>query len=66
MIVDHAADCRYGEDGRVIAVKASDPDHPEGAIKDVKCKMVIADPSYFPDKVKKVGQVSKRILKYNH
>lgn len=41
----------YGDDGRVVAVKASDPDDPEGAIKDVKCKMVIGDPTYFPDKV---------------
>jgi Rab GDP dissociation inhibitor len=56
----------YGDDGRVVGVKASDPDDPEGAIKDVKCKMVIADPSYFPDKVKKVGQVVRAICILDH
>lgn len=56
----------YGDDGRVVAIKASDPDDAEGAMKDVKCKMVIADPSYFPDKVKKVGRVVRAICILDH
>jgi len=58
--------CVYGDDGRVVAVKASDPDHPEGAIADVKCKMVIADPSYFPDKCKTIGRVIRSICILDH
>jgi len=43
----------YGPDGNVIGVKS------EGEI--AKCKIVIGDPSYFPTKVKKVGQVASCI-----
>jgi len=43
----------YGGDGKVVGVKS------EGEI--AKCKLVIGDPSYFPDKVKKVGQVASCI-----
>jgi len=43
----------YGSDGKVIGVKS------EGEV--AKCKLVIGDPSYFPDKVKKVGQVASCI-----
>jgi len=39
----------YDSDGKVGGVKS------EGEV--AKCKIVIGDPSYFPDKVKKVGQV---------
>lgn len=39
----------YGPDGKVVGVKS------EGEV--AKCKFVIGDPSYFPQKVKKVGQV---------
>ena len=38
-----------GDDGKVAGVKS------EG--ETVKCKMVVADPSYFPDKCKEVGKV---------
>jgi len=41
------------ENGVVVGVKS------EGEI--AKCKFVIGDPSYFPDKVKKVGQVVSAI-----
>jgi len=41
------------EDGKAVGVKS------EGEI--AKCKLVIGDPSYFPDKVKKVGQVASCI-----
>ena len=39
----------YDENGQVCGVKS------QGEI--ARTKMVIGDPSYFPDKVKKVGQV---------
>jgi len=31
-----------------------------------KCKCVIADPSYFPDKVEQVGQVARMICILDH
>jgi len=43
----------YGADGKVVGVKS------EGEV--AKCKFVIGDPSYFPEKVKKVGQVASCI-----
>jgi len=43
----------YGPDGKVVGVKS------EGEV--AKCKLVIGDPSYFPNKVKKVGQVASCI-----
>lgn len=43
----------YGPDGKVVGVKS------EGEV--AKCKLVIGDPSYFPEKVKKVGQVASLI-----
>jgi len=41
------------DNGKVVGVKS------EGEV--AKCKFVIGDPSYFPDKVKKVGQVASCI-----
>jgi len=46
------------ENGQVVGVKS------EGEI--AKCKFVVADPSYFPDKVKKTGQVIRAICILNH
>lgn len=46
------------ENGRVTGVKS------EGEI--AKCKFVVGDPSYFPDKVKKVGQVVRAICILGH
>jgi len=46
------------ENGTVVGVKS------EGEI--AKCKLVIGDPSYFPDKVKKVGQVIRVICLLSH
>jgi Rab GDP dissociation inhibitor len=43
----------YGPEGKVVGVKS------EGEV--AKSKIVIGDPSYFPDKVKKVGQVASCI-----
>merc|ERR1719305_34598 len=56
----------YGEDGKITAVKAPDPDDEAQTVKAVKCKMVIADPSYFPEKVRKVGRVARAICILNH
>jgi len=48
----------YDEHGVVTGVKS------EGEI--AKCKFVVGDPSYFPDKVKKVGQVASMICILSH
>jgi len=46
------------ENGVIVGVKS------EGEV--AKCKLVIGDPSYFPTKVKKVGQVARQICVLNH
>jgi len=46
------------ENGVVVGVKS------EGEI--AKCKFVVGDPSYFPDRVKKVGQVASLICVLSH
>lgn len=48
----------YDEQGTVVGVKS------EGEV--AKCKFVVADPSYFPNKVKKTGQVVRVICILNH
>jgi len=48
----------YGADGKVVGVKS------QGEI--AKCKFVVGDPSYFPQKVKKVGKVARIICILNH
>ena len=47
-----------GEDGSVTGVTS------EG--ETAKCKIVVADPSYFPDKCKKAGQVVRAICLLQH
>jgi Rab GDP dissociation inhibitor len=46
------------KDGVVVGVKS------EGEV--AKCKFVVGDPSYFPNKVKKVGQVASAICILSH
>ncbi|XP_066931000.1 rab GDP dissociation inhibitor beta-like [Clytia hemisphaerica] len=46
------------EDGKVVGVKSGG--------ETAKTKMVIADPSYFPDRVKKVSQVVRAICLLKH
>eukprot|EP00026_Physarum_polycephalum_P008542 Phypoly_transcript_08630.p1 GENE.Phypoly_transcript_08630~~Phypoly_transcript_08630.p1 ORF type:complete len:445 (+),score=62.99 Phypoly_transcript_08630:90-1424(+) len=46
------------ENGQAVGVKS------EGEV--AKCKFVVADPSYFPDKVKKTGKVIRAICILNH
>ncbi|KAJ3349818.1 Rab GDP dissociation inhibitor alpha [Entophlyctis luteolus] len=48
----------YDEEGKFVGVKS------DGEI--AKAKLVVADPSYFPSKVKKVGQVVRVICFLNH
>jgi len=43
----------YNEQGEIVGVKS------EGEV--AKCKFVVADPSYFPEKVKKIGKVVRAI-----
>ena len=40
------------EDGKAVGVKSGG--------ETARCKAVVADPSYFPDRVKKVSQASVR------
>lgn len=53
-------------DGKVTAVRAPDPDDENQAVKPVKTKMVLGDPSYFPDKCKKIGRVARCICILDH
>ncbi|TYG74541.1 hypothetical protein ES288_D04G190500v1 [Gossypium darwinii] len=48
----------YGDDGKVIGVTS------EG--ETAKCKKVVCDPSYLPDKVKKVGKVARAVCIMSH
>lgn len=48
----------YGDDGKVCGV--------ESRGETAKCKMVVGDPSYFPEKVRKVGKIIRVICILNH
>jgi Rab GDP dissociation inhibitor len=48
----------FGDDGKVVGVKS------EGEV--AKCKAVICDPSYVPNKVKNAGKVIRAICILNH
>ncbi|KAG8500400.1 hypothetical protein CXB51_004390 [Gossypium anomalum] len=48
----------YGDGGKVIGVTS------EG--ETAKCKKVVCDPSYLPDKVKKVGKVARAVCIMSH
>lgn len=58
MLDKEGCNIQYGEDGKVIGVES------KGEV--AKCKMVICDPSYAQDKVKKTGQVVRAICIMNH
>eukprot|EP00727_Mastigamoeba_balamuthi_P014235 m51a1_g9434 putative rab gdp dissociation inhibitor alpha (451) ;mRNA; f:435516-437591 len=51
----------YGEDGAIVGVRSSEAPNPVA-----KCKFVAGDPSYFPDKVRKTGQVIRVICILSH
>lgn len=57
-MLDRPCDEIVMEDGKVVGVKS------QGEV--AKCKMVICDPTYTPDRVKKVGQVVRAICIMNH
>lgn len=57
-MLDKAVEEIVYEDGKVVGVKSG------GEV--AKTSMVIADPSYFPDRVKKVSQVVRAICILNH
>lgn len=56
------------EGGKVSGIKATmkEKGEPEGMKFSTKCKKILADPSYFPDKVKVVGHLVKAICILNH
>lgn len=58
MLNKPVAKIHYDENGHVCGVES------EGEI--AKCKQVVGDPSYFPDKVKKIGQVIRCICILDH
>ncbi|KAH3757329.1 Rab GDP dissociation inhibitor alpha [Pelomyxa schiedti] len=49
------------EAGKIVGIQSTEPPNPIA-----RCKFVVADPSYFPDKVKKVGQVIRAICILSH
>jgi len=57
-MLDKAVEELVYENGKVVGVKA--------AGETAKCKMVICDPSYAPDLVKKTGQVARCICILDH
>lgn len=57
-MLDKAVDSLVMEDGKVVGVKCGE--------EVAKCNMVICDPSYVPDRVKKVGQVVRAICIMDH
>jgi Rab GDP dissociation inhibitor len=57
-MLDKPVDSLVYENGRVVGVKSGN--------ETAKCKFVVGDPSYFPDKVKKVGKVARIIAILNH
>ena len=57
-MLDKPVDEIVYEDGKVVGVKS------QGEV--AKCDCVVGDPSYFADKVKKVGQVSATVMSAKH
>jgi len=49
------------EDGKAIGVQSSEEPHPVA-----KCKFIVADPSYFPDRVQCTGRVVRAICILSH
>jgi Rab GDP dissociation inhibitor len=57
----------YDGSGKVSGIKATMKDGSgEGMKFETKCKKVIADPSYFPSKVRVVGHLLKAVCILNH
>jgi len=54
------------ENGVAVGVEAAEDEGESKATKVAKCKFVIGDPSYFPDKVTQVGEVARCIVILSH
>lgn len=57
-MLDKAVDEIVYENGVVVGVRSGD--------QTARCKAVVCDPSYAPDKVKKVGQVVRAVCLLRH
>ncbi|EFX05211.1 secretory pathway GDP dissociation inhibitor [Grosmannia clavigera kw1407] len=56
----------HGSDGKISGIKATMINGDEKVKFETKAKLVIGDPSYFPDKVKVVGHVLRAICVLKH
>ncbi len=57
----------YDESGKVSGIKATMKDRDGEAMKfETKCRMIVADPTYFPEKVRPAGHLLKAICILNH
>lgn len=56
----------HGADGKISGIKATMMNGEEKVNFETKAKLVIGDPSYFPDKVKVVGHVLRAICVLKH
>jgi Rab GDP dissociation inhibitor len=68
MLNAHVDEIKY-EDGKVSGIRATmkeKGEEGEGMKFETKCKKIIADPSYFPDKVRVTGHLLKAICILNH
>ncbi|KAF2864421.1 rab GTPase activator [Piedraia hortae CBS 480.64] len=69
MLNANVDEVKYGDDGKVCGIRATMKEKDEageGMKFETKCSKIIADPSYFPDKVKVVGHMLKAICILNH
>lgn len=53
----------YDSNGVAIGVKSPNE---KGEVEGAKCKIIVADPSYFPNRVKKIGQIARCICILSH
>jgi Rab GDP dissociation inhibitor len=57
----------YDGSGKVSGIKATMKDRDGEAMKfETKCRMIVADPTYFPEKVRPSGHLLKAICILNH
>jgi len=57
----------YDESGKVSGIKATMKDREGEAMKfETKCRMIVSDPTYFPEKVRPAGHLLKAICILNH
>ncbi|KAI7521305.1 secretory pathway gdp dissociation inhibitor, partial [Hortaea werneckii] len=69
MLNTNVEEIKYGSDGKVEGIRATMKERGEegdGFKFETKCSKILADPSYFPDKVQVVGHMLKAICILNH